>query len=242
MSPSSSLRALGLLAVFTLGACTAILVPDVEDDGVARCEITADCPETGDTRYVPACVLWEDKDPAAQKICSADFRDVPCGSNVYGASHPLTLAFLAARSNKASYQACAPEQLDSLGCGPNEEGACDEGLELNVYETCYDPDALLPAVGIGQVEDFDEIVGRDVQDQFCRSFFCDASFVCSNRGQRPICVPCRYDRYLGSGGCGVLHVEGEPAWPYLDVEAGNCAGELESEDIDYGEPPPQLAP
>lgn len=170
-------RPLALLAGFVVSACTFILVPDVDDDGVARCEIDSDCPPLDDTRYVAICVPGTDVPKGTPNICSSDYDEVFCGG--YDSAHPLTDMLLLAVTHPELYPPCSESNIGARGCGPGPDG-CAPGLVLNLYGSCDDPEAEHPAVGLDQTEP-DEIIGRDVQDQFCRSFFCDEQFVCDTR-------------------------------------------------------------
>ncbi len=91
---SRSLRSASLLAAFALSSCTAILVPDEDDDGVLRCDVTSDCPKI-------------DLEPGADKVCSADYETIPCGSNAYPGDHPLSQLTAAAAADPSRYAACA---------------------------------------------------------------------------------------------------------------------------------------
>ena len=237
--PSSTLASLGRrISVvggvgFVLSACTAILVPDVDDDGVARCDVTTDCPEIDDNRYVAVCTLPEHVDPGTDKICTADYESVLCGSTAYAPSHPLTQTLAAAAADPSRYGNCASELLGARGCGPSTDG-CAPGLAVNPYGTCDVPDGEVFSVGAGQLE-LDEAVGRDVEDRFCRAYFCDERFVCSHRTGQPRCVLCDPTRFFGLAGCGTLYVQGQPSSVYLDVEAtGNCEGDKPSTEIVFG--------
>jgi hypothetical protein len=226
-----TLRVATLTVVFVLGACTAILVPD--DYGVELCDVTTDCPELTDNRYVAVCVLPENLNPNADKICSADFETIPCGATDYAAYHPLTLALQEALANPNRYGPCPSELLGTRGCGPHEEG-CEPGLVVNAYGTCDDPDAEFLSVGAGQLA-LEDVIGRDVADQFCRAYFCDERFVCSHRTDQPRCVLCDPDRFFGRAGCGTLYIQGQPSSVYLDVEqTGNCNGDTPSDEIPIG--------
>ena len=57
-----------------------------------------------------------------------------------------------------------------------------------------------------------------MQDQFCRSLFCDITFVCDHTGT-DTCKPCELGRDLGRGGCGDIYFEGKPSPVYQDAEA-----------------------
>jgi hypothetical protein len=233
--PSTSLRLRGLALPlgFVLSACTAILVPDVDDDGVARCDVKTDCPEIDDNRYVAVCVLPEDIDPGADKICSADYEAIGCGSTAHAADHPLTQAYQDAAADPGRYAECSSELLGTRGCGP-DEGACAPGLAVSPYGTCDDPDAEFFSVGAGQLE-LEEVVGRDVGDQFCRAYFCDERFVCSHVTTQPRCVLCDPVRFFGRSGCGTLYIQGQPSSVYVDVEqTGNCDGDMPSTELVFG--------
>ncbi|PRQ03675.1 hypothetical protein ENSA5_13680 [Enhygromyxa salina] len=233
MSPPPISYIAALISGFLLSACSAFFVPDFEDDGVHRCDLTSDCPELEDNRYVAVCVLPEQLSAGAAKICSSDYDTVPCAATAYGPNHPLTRAYADAFNDPARYGVCPTELLGSSGCGPSPDG-CEAGLVLNVYGTCIDPEVDPNAIGAGQLP-LEDVLGQDVKDQFCRSYFCDERFVCSHRGSQPRCVPCDPDRYFSRAGCGTLYVQGEVSSVYLDVEAtGNCAGDLPTNEIQIG--------
>jgi len=228
------LACLSLLAAgFALGACTAILVPG-DDEVIIRCDLSSDCPELDDNRHVAVCVLPEDLPANADKVCSSDFATVRCGGAAYGVGHSLTDTYLAAVSDPTRYAACPPALLGQRGCGPTPDGACAEGLIENVYGTCDDPDAAVFSIGAGQLE-LDDALGHDVQDQFCRAYFCDERFVCSHRSEQPRCVICERERFFGRAGCGVLYLQGQPSSVYLDAAAhGNCEGDQPLAEIAFG--------
>ncbi len=196
-----------LLAGFTASACTAILVPDEQSDGVQRCNNSEDCDPIDDNRYVAQCVFGEGQPENTDKVCVADFDDIPCGGMAYGADHPLTDAHNEALDAAAAYGACSMENRGKEGCQPLD-GQCDPGLEFsNEAGACINPDSPRPAIyppAAGGIE----IAGQDVKDQFCRWYFCDEDFVCARSGSQELCQPCERGEAFGGGGCGDLFIEG----------------------------------
>lgn len=233
------LPAFTLLAGFLASACTAILVPDEEDDGVVRCNTTDDCPKLDDNRFVAQCDRADGQSDSSDKVCIADFDDVSCGGEAYDGEHPLTLAYMDAVAAKAFYGQCAEENRGKRGCQPQAGGVCNEGLEINnLSGACDDPGAAIPAVYPPSAGGVD-IAGQDAKDQFCRWYFCDESFVCAKSGSREICQPCsgRDPSDYGSGACGQLYIEGEPSPIYTDVDGGNCSGNKSTTDAEFGPAP-----
>jgi hypothetical protein len=208
----ASLTALG-------GSCTAILAPR---DDVQRCGTAEDCEPTGDNRYVPVCKFDDaniDLDSSrVDKICVAEFkRSVGCNPGSYtNPEHP----FVAANDEcgaAESYVACdAATQAGTQGCPPMG-GSCNEGLAVNDVGLCDDTDADTPMAVQADVE---ELFGQDVRDQFCRSFFCDDTFVCDSDSD--VCVPCDPDEEYGQGGCGEIWIAGARSGVYDDGDA--CEG------------------
>ncbi|MCX4242786.1 hypothetical protein [Paraliomyxa miuraensis] len=225
--------ALGLVLA-TLGtfgvSCTAILAPR---DDVQRCGTADDCDPTGDNRYVPACRFDEDNldlDPSqVDKICVADFKpSVGCDEQSYINSNPEHVYSKAfdELGDITRYAACAPEQLGSLGCLPMG-GACNQGLALNELGLCDDANEATPMAVQATTE---ELVGQDVRDQFCRSFFCDDRFVCNTSTR--FCVVCDPDKPFGEGGCGEIYIAGARSCAYDDDE---CAGaDVTDTDVRFG--------
>ncbi|PRP92805.1 hypothetical protein ENSA5_47180 [Enhygromyxa salina] len=226
-----------LLAGFTISACTAILVPDEDDDGVTRCNTTEDCKEPEDTRYTAQCVFGEGQPENSDKICAAAYDEVNCSPEAYAGDHPFAEAYDAATSNeaKAAYGSCIEENRGTRGCAPRPDG-CDAGLEANANNICDDPTEAIPAINPAKVGGV-EIAGQDVQDQFCRSFFCDEAFVCDTGGSKPICKPCEAGEEFGTGGCGTLFIQGQPSTVYTSLDSANCDGDLETEDVMFGATP-----
>lgn len=234
--------ALLLLAGFTASACTAILVPDEEDDGVERCNNSEDCKEIDDNRYVAQCVHADGQPENTDKVCVADLEKIPCG-DVYDGEHPLSMAIDAAEAAKAAYGQCSTENRGKRGCPPMDGGVCNEGLEINnATGTCDDPDDPLPAIyppSVGGVE----IAGQDAKDQFCRWYFCDETMVCVQSGSQELCRPCsgKNPDDFGDGGCGEIYIQGEPSSIYLDADAGNCSGNRSTTEAEFG-PAPMTEP
>jgi hypothetical protein len=221
---TSRLTAVLALALASLGAassvsCTAILAPR---DDVQRCGTADDCEPTGDNRYVPVCRFPEDSSDLesleVDKICVADFKSsVGCNPGSYTTpDHPFKLAFddLAVASR---YTVCDAEtQLGTRGCRPMG-GSCQGGLEVNDVGVCDDTDPDTPMLVIA---DSSELIGLDVRDQFCRSFFCDDRFVCDTSAN--VCVLCDPEQPYGEGGCGEIWYAGARSCVYEDGNA--CEG------------------
>lgn len=223
--PASALR----VAVITLAcgsalACSVILKPR---DDVERCGTSEDCDPTGDNRYVPICKFDDDNvgldSTKIDKICVADFKSISCNPTDYGGGS-LPNGFQEAFEDDACVDlGCAEENLGKVGCPPPSGGSCDSGLEFDDDENfCDDPDADEPVIPIGLLGRND-IGGQHVKDQFCKSFFCDDTFVC-NAQQK--CQPCDPDAPYGEGGCGIVYAEGAPAAIYVlgDALQDDCAG------------------
>jgi hypothetical protein len=215
MSRIPAVLALALVSLAAFGvSCTAILAPR---DDVQRCGTADDCDPTGDNRYVPVCKFDDahlDLDAlSVEKICVADFKpSVGCNPGSYTTpEHPFAVANeelgVAAR-----YTPCdAATQLGAQGCPP-ASGSCNEGFVVNDVGLCDDTDDDTPMAVQATTT---ELVGQDVRDQFCRSFFCDERFVCDPGSN--FCVVCDPDEVYGEGGCGEIWVAGARSCVY-DVE------------------------
>lgn len=235
--------AFSLLAGFTISACSAFFVPNVDDDGVVRCNTTEDCPDLDDNRHRPQCVFGEGQPESSDKVCSSAFAEINCDPVPYSTipdnDFANTYADATSNQNKVAYTACADENKGKQGCAPLA-GVCDAGLE-EIDGVCDDPDALYPSINPSKVGGID-IAGQDVQDSFCRYYFCDESFVCDNRGSKPLCKPCDPNAAFGEGGCGTLYIQGAPSPVYTDPNAGNCNGSIDADDVQVGDAPMPLVP
>lgn len=231
------LTSLLLLGGFAVSACTAILVPDEALDGVARCNVTDDCPDIDDNRYVPACVFGEGQPENSDKICASDFAEIECGEAFYGPDqqgneHPLTAAWAAADDASSNYVSC--DQNGTLGCRPNGS-SCDGDLEVNRHGTCDEPGNDIPLIDAREAGN-SEAAGKDMQDQFCRSYFFDERFVCDTSLSKPVCVVCNNNDAFGEGGCATLYVNGAPS-PAYDPGLKNSDGKVPTTEIEIGDPP-----
>lgn len=234
MSMRRTLQGLLLLGGFALSACTAILVPDESNDGVARCNVTADCPDIDDNRYVSACVFGEGQPENSDKVCASDYEEIECGEMFYDATHPLTIAWAAADDARANYGSCSMENRGSLGCRPNGS-SCDGDLVVNRFNTCDEDGADILAIasfeaGLG------DAAGKDMQDQFCRSYFFDERFVCDTSLSKPVCVICNDNDAFGESGCATLYIDGAPS-PAYAPGLKNSDGRTATTEIEIGDPP-----
>ncbi|KIG12854.1 hypothetical protein DB30_00972 [Enhygromyxa salina] len=229
-----------LLAGFTISACTAILVPDVKDDGVERCNTAADCTKLTDNRYIAQCVAGEGQTDKVDNVCAPAYDEIQCDlTGIDPNSRFAEILDEAQNDSKAAYGSCSEENKGKRGCAPGPNG-CDSGLEIvdPTLNICDDPEALLPAINPFKVGGTD-IAGQDVTDQFCRFYFCDESFVCAPSGSKRICKPCNPMAEFGEGGCGTLYIQGAPSSVYTaDVESsGNCSGNIGKNDAEFGTAP-----
>jgi hypothetical protein len=198
-------------------ACTAILAPR---DDVERCGTADDCTATGDNRYISECRFDPESDLDAtevDRICVAAYKQISCAvpeNTVNG----YTMAWDELVENDIErYTACSMT-FGARGCPPDQTtGQCMGELQRDSRGICDDTDpATPPAFGVTPVHGIstEVIFGQDVKDQFCRSFFCDASFVCDTDDDT--CVPCDPEAEFGRGGCGQVYVAGAPSCAYLD--------------------------
>ena len=216
--------ALALVSLAALGgsSCTAILAPR---DDVQRCGTADDCEPTGDNRYVPVCKFGESAEDVesleVDKICVADFKtSVSCRVEaIVNPEHPYRAKF-DELADSARYAVCDPAtQLGTRGCPPSGS-SCGEGLAVNAAGLCDDDDPETPM--LVQVES-EELLGQDVRDQFCRSFFCDERFVCDTTSDNSqVCVLCDPDEPFGEGGCGEVWIAGARSCVYDD--GNECEG------------------
>jgi hypothetical protein len=239
--PCSSLRpsrsratSMGLATVLLgTSACSVILKPR---DDVERCGTAEECSPTGDNRYEPVCKFDDENldldSTKIDKICVADFRSIGCDPMGYSSGSGLNNLFLETTEKSSCVDlGCSMENMGKAGCPPPSGEGCGSGLELDDEGFCNDPDADEPIIPPSYLaaNDLDD---QHVRDQFCKSFFCDDSFVCNSDTKK--CQRCDTDRPFGEGGCGLVYSEGEIAKVYVlgdDLEA-QCA----AEDVQTDEP------
>lgn len=234
LAPPRAVACVAIMVVTT--ACSFVFDPE-RRDGVVRCHSDADCPEPEDNRWAQECMLSEDIDLEgldADRVCVAVFNPLSCFAFHYPPDSRFRLLYGAATSNQgARYESVCKEHPGAQGCKPLPDGDCLDGLEVDERtERCDDDDPATPPA----LEPRASIAGQDVQDQFCRSFFCDIDFVCDNTGEAT-CVPCELGRSLGHGGCGDLYFEGErsPVYePAEELEANCLAPDSSEEDVNIG--------
>jgi hypothetical protein len=228
----ASSRAVACVAIMVVStACSFVFDPE-RRDGVVRCHSAADCPEPEDNRWAQECVLSEDIDLEghdADHVCVAVFNPLSCFPFHYAPDSRFRLLYSAATAhNGVRYKSVCHLTPGVQGCPPSSDFGCVGGLQVDdLTGYCDDDDPSTPRAE----EPRERLAGQDVQDQFCRSFFCDKSFVCDNRGEAT-CVPCNPEGSLGNGGCGDLYFEGKPSPVYEDIEEleDNCLAPDSSED------------
>lgn len=238
-------------ATFAGTGCNFILNP-ANSDEVIRCKNTSECEresffaEALNTERVdascgaPASGGGDISSSKTNQVCSVvDRASVSCDPSVFSKG-PFYDAWERANTNKAAYVPCSGEKLGTFGCAPTFNGSCTAPLKVNGYGVCDDgsgPD-LFPAGD-------PELFGQDVKDQHCRSFFCDADFVCNGKTNK--CIRCDPDKDtvddLGQGACGDLALQGVRSTVYQSDEdlTGEC---LDASNIDltmFG-PPVAVAP
>ncbi len=221
-------------------ACGVVLNPERMDD-VIRCGTSGDCPKPENNRYIAVCKYGDEfgeGDPAAyQQVCVAEFDSKDCSAQ--GKSAEFTELWLDATMSPGMYIDGCDDALGGQGCLPGTDG-CQAPLRVHpVTKLCDDEDAqTFPAVGRG----LDDFIGLDVQDQFCKSYFCDPDFVCDRTKGQDRCVKCVPGGNFGRGGCYDVYVGGERSPVYLsDVEnRADCPAQAHSETVNFGtfpEPP-----
>lgn len=233
--PCSSLRFASSLATFAglatvlvaTSACSVILKPR---DDVERCGTAEECSPTGDNRYEPVCKFDDENldldSTKVEKICVADFRSISCDPGSYAMGSSLKNLFVETMETAACADlGCAMENQGKVGCPPPSGAGCEGGLELDDEGFCNDPDADEPVIPASYLA-ANDLDGHHIRDQFCKSFFCDDSFVCNADTNK--CQRCDDERDYGDGGCGLVYSEGALAKIYVlgdDLEDA-CAGEL----------------
>jgi hypothetical protein len=233
-----------LLAGFAISACTAFYVPDRDVDNVQRCNNGEDCDPIDDNRYIAVCVTGEGQPENSDKVCASDFAEINCNPEAYPADDPIVEYYDELTSNqiKGIYGQCEADLAGMTGC-QSSGGSCDEG-EPNDNNICSGTDPNNPAVNPSEVGGV-EIAGQDALDQFCRSYFCDETFVCDTSGSKWTCKPCNRDAEFGSGGCGTLYIDGAPATVYtdaIDSSTANCDGDMPTDAVVFGPLPDPPTP
>ncbi|EDM79799.1 hypothetical protein PPSIR1_31908 [Plesiocystis pacifica SIR-1] len=232
--------ALLLSSTFAASACTAFFVPGEDDDGIVRCNNTDDCPQPDDNRWRSQCVFGEDQDPGSDKVCAPFFRDdIGCDpESTFTGDSPILAVYEDATdaNSRVLYVACEEANLGKQGCPPAPGMGCNDGLTPNDSNVCDVEGAEIPAILPTTVGGTD-IAGHDVLDQYCRSYFCDESYVCDKNSFR--CLPCNSSDPFSEGGCGTLYIQGErsPAYTDLDSAMANCSGDLSVDEQDIGTAP-----
>lgn len=210
--------------------CSVILKPN---DDVERCGNADDCSPTGDERYVPVCKINDENmdidTTKVESICVADYDpQKTCDPTQAG-----TMNGLREKSEEAACTTlgCSDENRGKPGCRPPEGTSDCQFGEPDDDGFCGDPDADQPVIPAIFLNDNDLEPDQHIRDQFCKSFFCDDTFVCGAQGK---CQPCDPDREYGEGGCGLVYSEGAPAKIYVlgsDLE-DQCAGS----DVEFDDP------
>lgn len=212
--------------------CSAILKPN---DDVERCGNAEDCSPTGDNRYVPIC-KFDDENTGldttkVDKICVADFKSIGCDPSQYTGTSMANNFKDTAEDATCVDLGCSDENAGKPGCRPAQGTSDCQFGSPDDDGFCGDPDAdqpVIPAVFLGD----DELKqDQHVRDQFCKSYFCDDTFVCNAQSK---CEQCDPEKPFGQGGCGIVYAEGAPAKVYVlggDLE-DQCAGE----DVQADEP------
>lgn len=228
--PCSSLRSVtsfGLVSILVgTSACSVILKPR---DDVERCGTAEECSPTGDNRYEPVCKFDDDNldldSTKVDKICVAEFRSIGCNPMEYSTGMQVkSLFFETFEDASCSDVGCAMENQGKIGCPPPSGMGCEGGLELDDEGFCNDPDADEPVIPPSYLA-ANDLDGQHVRDQFCKSFFCDDTFVCNAETNK--CQRCDDERDFGEGGCGLVYSEGAVAAVYVlgDALEEQCAGD-----------------
>lgn len=229
-----------LVAFAATTACTLVLPPDEDADGVQRCKNTEECRDLNDNRLQAACFFDADQPDGADGVCIAEFFDLSCDPNNFPEvpdMHPFGTNYGDVDST-AYLGTC--ETNGQRGC-PADNGNCDAGLEVvtvevdgNTIAYCDDPAATLKALP-GTLA----LAGLDVQSQFCRWYFNDNNFVCnlsgSSAGAR--CRPCEAGAPPERGGCYETWLNGARSPVYTDCPADGCnEGNRGTAEADFGPP------
>ncbi len=237
-----------LVSLFASAGCNFILNP-ANSDEVIRCKNTTECEKED---FFIAELRNERTDAACgapgggggfttsktNQVCSlVDKASVSCTTEMLPAGD-FNDAVEAAKKN-AVYSVCVGDKKGTLGCGPLNNGTCASGLTVNDFGACDD--------GKGQplIEATADLALQDVQDQHCRSYFCDESFVCNRKTSK--CVRCDDSlgaEDVGQGACGDLAVNGGRSTVYFSQEklVDECPDTSKFETTQFGPPVAAIVP
>lgn len=231
-----------LVSLFASAGCNFILNP-ANSDEVIRCKNTTECEKED---FFIAELRNERTDAACgapgggggfttsktNQVCSlVDKASVSCGTETLPAGD-FSDAVDAANKNVV-YAVCVGDKKGTLGCAPLNNGTCAGGLTVNDFGACDD--------GMGQplISASADLKLQDVQDQQCRSYFCDESFVCNRKTSK--CVRCD-DSFgvekIGEGACGDLAINGARSTVYLSQKqlVDECPDTSKFETTQFGPP------
>lgn len=220
----SSPVGLVLLSLFAATGCNFILNPANSDD-VIRCKNTTECEkesffieELRKDRTDASCGAPGGQSGFAtskeNQVCSlVDKASISCAIDNLPAGD-FADAIEAAKKNGEVYTACPSDKKGTLGCPPTNSGTCSNGLKLNEFSTCDDGQGSNPLIAPDISRKF-----FDVQDQHCRSYFCDDSFVCNTKTTK--CTRCDDElgaKGIGVGACGDLALAGARSTVYFSQD------------------------
>ena len=220
----SSPVGLVLLSLFAATGCNFILNPENSDD-VIRCKNTTECEkqsffidELRKERTDASCGAPGGQSGFAtskeNQVCSlVDKVSISCGVDNLPAGD-FADAVAEATKNGEIYSPCSSDKKGTLGCPPTNAGTCASGLKLNQFATCDDGKGGNPLIA----PDISRKL-LDVQDQHCRSYFCDDSFVCDAKTTK--CTRCDDElgvEGIGAGACGDLAIAGARSTVYFSQD------------------------
>ncbi|TPV95880.1 MAG: hypothetical protein B7733_07660 [Myxococcales bacterium FL481] len=204
-------RAAALFSVLSLSlgslACS-LTVPGDEQDGVVRCQNVQECPAPSRGDLEAVCNWGPSQDQSSPRVCWEDYKSETCGDNARNLD--LQRDVKAAMEGDA-LPGCSDDTAGEPSCPP-KDGECNDDQSPQ-DGVCPGPD------GEAAREASDELKGRDISDQFCRSFFCSEDWVCGAVGSTPVCVPCDPEAPVGEGGCGKIYSAGKLAPGYADISS-----------------------
>jgi len=225
--------ALLLSSLLSLTAsCTAIFVPDEDNDGVIRCDTVSDCkPPIGNNHFSYECVRGNEQSENSPKVCAPSYTQVKCNPGSFGKDSDYANYFAKAMESSGYGNSCEMT-LGKEGCPPNA-GMCDPGLERNAQGICHDPDADYLALYLSEG-------GEDVKHQFCSWYFCSDEFICSPTGFCELCDPNAEIDEEGSNSnkaCVKYFVAGAPSPVYLGEGQCNKDGKTKPSEAKFGDVP-----